>query len=375
MKKILLLVIFLLSLPVFGQDNKEIAFGPYLQNMSDDGVTICWSTFKSNSKIIHPDGTIKIIPDYQQHKIHLTRLEPDTEYSYDVLNKGLEEGMGKFKTYPDEITSFNFAVLGDTRSRHDVHAKIVERIIKQDPLFVINTGDMVSDGRAINDWKPFFEVNNKLMRNIPYYAVLGNHEKDSPYFYDFFPPPGDNNYYSFSIGDAVFLILDSEGRDISEPNYISEKNSEKFWNDAFVEYFTKQKEWVDKELKLHKEAGFVFVFQHKPLFSIKRTRAADAIEYRKFWGDLFERHNVQVFMNGHDHHYHHALKNGVHYITTAGGGAGLYDTDSPQPETVSYSKVEHYVSITVGEDTATLNVIDIDGNEIDKIIVNKRTLK
>ena len=64
----------------------------------------------------------------------------------------------------------------------------------------------------------------------------------------------------------------------------------------------------------------------------------------EFWGDIFERHNVQVFMNGHDHHYHHALKNNVHYITSAGGGAPLYNFDSPQPETVKSSKVEHFVN-------------------------------
>ena len=111
------------------------------------------------------------------------------------------------------------------------------------------------------------------------------------------------------------------------------------------------------------------------MYSIKKSRVEDTNEYRKFWGDLFERHNVQVFMNGHDHHYHHAMKNGVHYITTAGGGAGLYETDSPQPETVKFSKIEHFVSIDINKDDAILNVIDIDGNKIDKITVVRRETK
>ena len=80
-------------------------------------------------------------------------------------------------------------------------------------------------------------------------------------------------------------------------------------------------------------------------------------------------------MNGHDHHYHHAMKNGVHYITTAGGGAGLYDIDAPQPETIKYSKTEHFVLVNINTDKAVLNVIDIDGNEIDKIEVDKRSIK
>ena len=93
---------------------------------------------------------------------------------------------------------------------------------------------------------------------------------------------------------------------------------------------------------------------------------------KEFWGDIFERHQVQAFINGHDHHYHHAYKNGVHYITTAGGGAGLYETDSPQPETINYSKVNHYLSINVAGDESIINVIDIDGNKIDEIKLSKR---
>ena len=357
---------------LFAQGHQRIAFGPYLQNMGPKDVTICWSTFESNSKLISPDGKITMIPEYKSHKLELTRLEPNTEYSYDVLEDGFEEGIGKFKTYPDEITPFRFVVLGDTRSNPLIHTKIVNGIIKQDPLFVVNTGDMISNGRDINNWKSFFEVNNELMRSVPYYAVLGNHEKDSPYYYDFFDPPGDENYYSFYVGDAVFIILDSEGRNISEPNYISDEYEDQFWNDSFEEYFTEQKEWLETELKIHQEAGFVFVFQHKPLYSIKKSRVEDTNKYREFWGDIFERNNVQVFLNGHDHHYHHAINKGVHYITTAGGGAGLYETDAPQPETVKFSKINHFISIDIDIETATLNVIDLDGNEIDKIIVNKR---
>ena len=48
---------------------------------------------------------------------------------------------------PVLVLPFNFVVLGDTRSRHDVHAKIVNRIIQKDPLLIVNTGDLVKDGQ------------------------------------------------------------------------------------------------------------------------------------------------------------------------------------------------------------------------------------
>ncbi len=371
MKKGLILIAVFIASIIFAQEKGKIAFGPYIQQMGTKGATVCWSTEVSKPILIDKDGKVKTITEYQQHSIQLGRLEPNTEYSYDVLNDGSDEGKGTFLTYPNKITPFKFAVLGDTRSRHEIHSKIVNMIIEQDPLFVINTGDMVGNGRDINDWEAFFKINNKLMRNTQYYPVLGNHEKDSPYYYDFFDLPNNKRYYSFNVGDALFVVLDSEGFEISEPNYISDENSDKFWKDSFKEYFETQKKWLDNLLEINKEAGFVFVFQHHPMYSIKKSRVDETNKYREFWGDFFERHNVQVFMNGHDHHYHHAFKNGVHYITTAGGGAGLYETDAPQPETVKFSKIEHFVYINVNTDDAVLNVIDINGNEIEKIVVKK----
>ena len=127
-----------------------------------------------------------------------------------------------------------------------------------------------------------------------------------------------------------------------------------------------------KELEIHHEAGFIFIFQHNPLSSMKQSRVEDTNKLREFWGDIFERHSVQAFINGHDHHYHHAKKNGVHYITTAGGGAGLYETDSPQSETVNFSKVNHFLKIDISNEISTVKVIDLDGNKIDEIVLYKR---
>ena len=119
--------------------------------------------------------------------------------------------MGKFLTFPDGLEPFQFAVLGDTRSRHDVHSKNEDRIIEKAPLFVLHTGDMVANGLNIQHWETFFDVTKDLMRAIPYFPTLGNHEKDSKYYYDFFHLPGNERYYSFNVGDALFICLDLEG--------------------------------------------------------------------------------------------------------------------------------------------------------------------
>ena len=187
--------------------------------------------------------------------------------------------------------------------------------------------------------------------------------------------PGNDRNYTFVIGDALFIVLDTEGPNYETPLYVKKEYRDYFWNHYNLDYLKKQKEWVEHILTLHKDAGFIFVFFHEPLFSAKKSRVEGTKQRRAFWGDIFERHGVQVVLNGHDHHYHHAFHGGTHYVTTAGGGAGLYDTDAPQPETVKIAKVEHFVLVDVGLERARLRAIDINGHLIEEFEVAKRKEK
>jgi len=108
MRNILITIAFLVSsIYVQGQvaeksadeKNQKIAFGPYIQQMSTKDATICWSTLESEPTITDAEGNIQTIREYKHHKIHLGRLAPNTEYTYDVLNDGSSEGKGKLRTY------------------------------------------------------------------------------------------------------------------------------------------------------------------------------------------------------------------------------------------------------------------------------------
>lgn len=371
----LALLSFSVLFKVAAQTNTKIAFGPYIQQMSTQDATICWSTLEGEITVMDVEGKKDTIREYKQHKIHLANLEPDTKYAYDVLNDGSDEGKGTLLTYPDSIVPFNFVAIGDTRNRHNVHKKIIKQVMERNPRFIVNSGDLVANGRSMRDWESFFEVNHEFMRNTPYYPVLGNHEKDSPYYYDFFDLPNNERYYYFTVGDALFIVLDSEGLRTTIPAFTSDGNEDAYWHDSGIEYLKTQKKWLEQVLKLNKEAGFVFVFQHLPLYSVKESRVAESKMVRKFWGDIFERYGVQAFINGHDHHYHHAIDKGVHFITSAGAGAPLYDIDAVQPETVNYKKIEHFMNIEVNEKNAVLHVIDIDGNEFDTIEIQRRKIE
>lgn len=346
--------------------------GPYLQKMSHEEVTICWSTYEGKTLIMDDDSVLQEVNQYRQHKSIVTHLEPNTSYNYDVLKDGSDLGKGTFTTFPEEVEPFHFTVLGDTRTRHDFHQRIVNRMIEEKPLFVVNTGDLVSRGNHMNDWEHFFRINDKLTRDVPYYTVLGNHEQDSDNYYKFFSLPGKESYYFFSVGDALFIVLDMEGPDYEAPAYLEGESEDAFWQNISKKYFEEEKEWLENILTLNDDAGYIFVFFHPTYYSIKSSRVEDAELRRQFWGDIFERHNVTAVLNGHDHYYHHAINDGTHYIVTAGGGAPLYETDAIQPETVKFNKIEHFMRIDVGLENTTMKAIDINGELIDEILVERR---
>ncbi len=370
-KKLSITAMMLLSIFAMKSFGQEKIIGPYLQQMSDDKVTICWSTLDGTTTVSNTDRTSKV-NRYIQHETIITRLKANTTYNYDVFDDGTDNGKGTFTTYPRGIQDFHFAVLGDTRTRHDMHQKVVNRIIDENPLFVVNTGDLVGNGNNIGDWEHFFDINKELIKNIPYYTVLGNHEQNSENYFNFFDMPGNGSYYFFTVGDALFITLDMEGKNYDTPAYLDSEGREKFWNNIGKDYFEKEKQWLENVLELNKSAGYIFVFFHPTWYSIKKSRVKDAEIRRKFWGDVFERHNVTAVLNGHDHYYHHARHGGVDYIVTAGGGAPLYDTDAIQPETVKYKKIEHFMRIDVGKDSTVMKAIDINGELIEEIKVERR---
>ena len=348
-----------------------IAIGPYVQNVGRDRATVCWATLDGESTVVGPDGERKI-PRYQVRQQSLGGLKAGTKVRYDVLGDGSANGKGAFTTYPAGLEPFHLVVVGDTRSDHDTHQAIVNQIVKEEPLLVINTGDLVSNGLNMDDWKEFFRINRALMRNVPYYPVLGNHENDSPFYFDFFTLPQNERYYTFSVGDALFLFLDVEGTYYDTPRYMDERAREAWWAKQNIEYMRRQKAWAEKILTLHDSAGYTFVILHEPLISVKRTRVEDAKLRRAFWDGLFEKHRVSVVFSGHDHFYHRAVIGDTQFITTAGGGAGLYDPDTPAPETVLLKKVNHYCRVDVGEQEAKVTAIELGGAIIEEVVLKRR---
>jgi len=335
-----------------------IVKGPYLQNATTDSITVCWvSDIEEAGLVKYGFGALL---DRQansetpalRHQVRITGLDAGTEYAYQVISGSAKSELATLRTAPRNGQPFRFAVYGDPRTGDEVHAKIVQQMIEFKPAFVMNSGDLVGSGRRPEDWDRFFKIAGPLMQRVPYYPCLGNHEQNSPLYFDYFALPGNERYYSFDWGNCHFIILDSD------PPYLSSEE---------------QRQWLINDLRQERDTDFTFAMFHHPLYSGTKSvsRRLGAAEIREYFGPILEEAGVDVVLNGHDHNYQHTFVNGVHYIITGGGGASLYAVAKKWGFT-KQAAVHHWLRVFVNGKRATIEAVDLDGKLLEKIELRAR---
>ncbi len=326
----------LAPLPVTAAD--QFVGGPFVVNVTGRSATVAWVVQRAN-------GTL-----YAQKSV-LTDLEPGKTYPYTIKEAG--GATGSFKTAPARPMPFEFVVYGDTRTRHDMHRRVVEAVLKYSaPDFVLHTGDLVADGANVAQWPVFFGLEKDLLRKVAFFPALGNHERNDPQFYEFFQV--GKPYYSFDWGNAHFIVLNSDIGNAAS----NAAAKAAFWDE--------QTRWLEADLQKSQRAAFRFLTAHHPPFTAVARRQGDNPEMTALV-PMFEKYRLNAGFFGHDHNYQHYLKSGVHYVITGGGGAPLYDVNTP-PAVITKKVVstEHFTKISVNADSATLTALGLDGSTIEK---------
>ena len=336
----------------------KVVGGPYAVNVGERSATVVWVVQSGQVSAGTQPGQADISqPVLHAERVSFTGLKPGTTYYYNAT--GTPQGQGSFKTAPKGPAPFQFVVYGDTRTRHDVHQQVMQAVLRHsNPEFVLHTGDLVANGADASLWPVFFDIERALLRQAAFFPALGNHERNDRNFYDFFDLPA-TPYYSFDWGACHFIVLDSDIHNAAR----SEGARQAFW--------AEQVRWLEEDLQKSQAAGFRFVLAHHPPLTAVQRRQGSNPEMTALI-PMFEKYKLTAGFFGHDHNYQHYLKNGVHYFITGGGGAPLYDVDSPPPGiTRKVARTENFLVVNVKDASVRVEAFKPDGETLDTAELSK----
>jgi HEAT repeat protein len=341
--------------------------GPYLQWLTTDGVTVMWETDEAAPATVEygPEGQwtgrLEVKQGKPLQEVRLNGLKAETTYQYRVVIGQETAGPFAFRTAVKPGSAYRFAVYGDNRSNPKVHTSVVEGMAKFRPAFVINTGDLVSSGDKYELWGPeYFGPLANLQCSVPVYPAMGNHEGKGKYYQEFFSLPAPKWYYSFTFGNARFIILDS--------NYRSA---------GWLSPESEQSRWLVKQLRDNKST-WTFVVFHNPPYSSHPSRG-DSVVHQKMLCPILEKYHVDVVFNGHNHNYERVYpiremrrddENGIPYVITGGGGAPLYPVAGDW-FTATCESIHNYCIADVDGPVFGMVAYEVGGRVIDRLSLCK----
>jgi len=296
------------------------------------------------------------------HTFKVDGLSSNTRYKYTITatipsNTNKKKTIGPFfvKTLKGG-EKFTFAALGDSRTNPEVWGKVAKSLTSKQPEFSIFSGDMITWGLNNFEWdEQFFGPAKDYFSSLPFFAVIGNHEANSPFFTNIFKTPSGGKNWAQKIGTILIIGIDGSMD----------------WEKDGV-----QTKWLENIL-VNSEAKFIFLSSHYPAWTSgchgwfekdspgvpgeKPIRLA-----QKVIMPLMKKYDVTAMIAGHDHFYERSEPdNGVTLIITGGAGAPLRQKVKNSKRQNPYSKVfastNHYCLFTVDGDTCTMEAI-VPGN-------------
>ncbi len=276
----------------------------------------------------------------RENWVRVTGLTPDRDYPYEVWLGGAKIGGGSVRTWPVKSDKLAFFVIGDYGNGSDAQRRVAGAMVKAfearrsaNPVrFVLTTGDNLyantflgvpvsRTGDRDRDWESKFYVPyQRLLAEIPFYPVLGNHDGNesesvgdlAAYLDNFFFPGGEPaRYYKFGFGGLVdFFALDTTtNTPIGPLTPAYAKDGPQF-------------AWLLKSLEESRAPWKISYFHHPPFTGGPRHEPKlDEIQHIV---DALGKANVRAVFNGHEHNFQFSFVDertrGVQYMVTGAAG-------------------------------------------------------
>ncbi|MBA0051749.1 metallophosphoesterase family protein [Streptomyces sp. AJS327] len=307
----------------------------------------------------------KDLPEVEQYYLHvaLDGLRPDTTYYYGVGHEGFDPAtaervstLGSFTTAPKGSGDpFVFTAFGDQGVSYDALAND-QLILGQNPAFHLHAGDICyadstgkgnsSDTYDARVWDQFLAQTESVAARVPWMVTTGNHDMEAWYSPNGYggqsarwslPENGPDSrkapgVYSFVYGNVGVVALDAN--DVSYQIRANKGHTD-----------GAQTRWLDRtlrELRARDGVDFIVAFFHHCAYATGLHASDGGV--RDEWVGLFEKHGVDLVVNGHNHVYERTdpvkggkgtrklsfgettdpTRDGIVYVTAGGAGKDLY---------------------------------------------------
>lgn len=323
-------------------------------------------TFKSN------------LGEAQYHQVNFEGLSPDTRYLYRVGSGSHWSEWIQFKTASKDSTPFTFVYFGDAQNQIKSHWSRVVRQAFADAsraAFFLHAGDLVNSGASDAEWGEWYLANGFIPHSIPVIAAPGNHEMVN------IPVPSENTAGEAEAEPvtvrqvtphwfATFAFPENGPEKLLETCYYVDYQGARIVVLNSNQEQELQAKWLEEVLSAPGPQWKILAFHH-PIYSSATGR--DNKSLRDLWQPIFDRHQVDVVLQGHDHTYartdpikyqagaleelnvptgeQHQDKGGTVYAVSV-SGPKMYELD-PLPMMANWAT-----------QTQLYQVIHIDGNEL-----------
>ncbi|MHA1977633.1 MAG: metallophosphoesterase [Candidatus Hodarchaeales archaeon] len=227
---------------------------------------------------------------------------------------------------PNDKSMIKFLTMGDTQGFTELYEEMIASDQGNTMDFILHLGDITASGNDKSLQK--FQKISKTS-NIPVFTTPGNHDiklSDSTTYYERYFGKAE---YFFEYNGFLFITLNS---------------SSGFYSENSFSLLT--------ELLLGSPSTPKIIFTHVPIFDPRpgKDHALINVTQTSKLLSLLNNSNVKAVISGHIHYFNHTLRNGIHFITSGGGGAYLYET----PEDGGF---HHFTEITIDSETKELTVV------------------
>jgi hypothetical protein len=300
------------------------------------------------------------------HTATFTGLRPGTTYAYRVGDGANWTEWFQFTTAPAVSVPFSFVYMGDAQNDlRSMWSRITREAFRSAPraAFFLHAGDLVDRADSDGQWGEWFEAGSFITATIPVIATPGNHEYVKQTSAD------GKQYRTLTRHFAASFAFPENGpSELRSSVYFIDYGDLRIISLNSNERQQEQVAWLDGVLSENDRKWTAVTFHH-PIFSTGRGR--DNPELREMWKPVFDRHGVDLVLNGHDHTYGRSglvgedrtenvptgqrtvASTGTVYVVSV-SGPKMYDAN-PSPG------IEY---VRRAEDTQLYQVITIDGDEL-----------